>query len=163
MQRPDRVASKLRLDRACLAHGVKGGARHAAQRDQESGGVVAMHFDGLAQLFVEAERRRAWLRSRRPAALRAGRTVLSPRPPAGAALVINPAPHGSHSTRQGCHRKGDVRSRDIGRRSTDGAVTPAWLDRALRHIYQKLGVSSRTQLIAIAGSEQSEAPPFASL
>ena len=55
MQRPDRVASKLRLDRACLAQGIKGGARRAAQRDQESGGVVAVHFDGLTQLLVKAE------------------------------------------------------------------------------------------------------------
>ncbi len=44
----NRVASKLRLDRACLAQGIKGRARRAAQRDQESGGVVAVHFDGLA-------------------------------------------------------------------------------------------------------------------
>ncbi len=55
MQRPDRVASKLRLDRACLAQGIKGRARRAAQRDQESGGVVAVHFDGLAELLIEAE------------------------------------------------------------------------------------------------------------
>jgi hypothetical protein len=55
VQRPDRVAAKLRLDRACLARGIKGRARRAAQRDQESGGVVAVHFDGLAQLLIEAE------------------------------------------------------------------------------------------------------------
>ena len=54
MQRPDRVACKLRLDRACLAQGIKGRARRAAQRDQEPGGVVAVHFDGLAELLIEA-------------------------------------------------------------------------------------------------------------
>jgi hypothetical protein len=55
VQRPDRVASKLRLDRACLAQGIKGGAWRAAQCDQESDGVVAVHFDGFAQLLIEAE------------------------------------------------------------------------------------------------------------
>ena len=55
VQRADRVAFKLRLDQACLAHRVEGGARYAAQRDQGSGGVVAVHFHGLAQLLVEAE------------------------------------------------------------------------------------------------------------
>jgi len=35
--------------------GIKGGARRAARRDQESGGVVAVHFDALAQLLIEAE------------------------------------------------------------------------------------------------------------
>ena len=55
MQRPDRVAAKLRLDRACLVQGIKGRARRAAQRDQESGGVVAVHFDGLPKLLIEAE------------------------------------------------------------------------------------------------------------
>jgi hypothetical protein len=44
--------------------------------------------------------------------------------PDNLAAVINPAPHGSHSTRQGRQRKGDVGSRDIGRRYTGGAVTP---------------------------------------
>jgi len=55
IQGPDRVASKLGMDRTCLAHGLKGRARRAAQRDQESGGVVAVHFDGLAELLIEAE------------------------------------------------------------------------------------------------------------
>ena len=55
VQRPDRVAAQLRLDRACLAQGIKGGAGCAAQRDQESGRVVAVHFDGLAELLIEAE------------------------------------------------------------------------------------------------------------
>jgi hypothetical protein len=55
VQRPDRVASKLRLDRACLAQGIEGRAPRAAQRDQESGGVVTVHFDGLAELLIEAE------------------------------------------------------------------------------------------------------------
>jgi len=55
IQGPDRVASELGLDRTCLAHGIKGRARSAAQRDQESGGVVTVHFDGLAELLIEAE------------------------------------------------------------------------------------------------------------
>jgi hypothetical protein len=55
VQHPDRVPAQLRLDRACLAQGVKGGARRAAQRDQESGGVVAVDFDQLAELVIEAE------------------------------------------------------------------------------------------------------------
>ena len=55
MQRPDRIASKLGLDRTCLAQGIKGRARCATQRDQESGGVEAVHFDGLAELLIEAE------------------------------------------------------------------------------------------------------------
>ena len=55
MQHPDRVAAELRPDRACLAQRVKGRALRAAQRDQESGGVVAVHFDGLAELLIEAE------------------------------------------------------------------------------------------------------------
>jgi hypothetical protein len=42
-------SSRLRLDRACLAQGTKGGAGCAAQRDQESGGAVTVHFDGLAE------------------------------------------------------------------------------------------------------------------
>ena len=55
MQRPDRVASKLGRDRTCLAQGMEGRARRAAQRDQESGGAVTVHFDGLAELLIEAE------------------------------------------------------------------------------------------------------------
>ena len=55
MQRPDRVTSKLGRDRPCLAQGIEGRARRAAQRDQESGGVVAVHFDRLAELLIEAE------------------------------------------------------------------------------------------------------------
>jgi hypothetical protein len=55
MQRPDRVASKLGMDRTCLVQGIEGRARRATQRDQESGGVVAVHFDGLAELLIEAE------------------------------------------------------------------------------------------------------------
>ena len=54
VQRLDRVASKLGPDRT-LPHGLEGGAGRAAQRDQESGGVVAVHLDRLAQLLVEAE------------------------------------------------------------------------------------------------------------
>jgi hypothetical protein len=55
VQRPDRVASELGLDRTCLPHGLKGGAGRATQRDQESGGVVAVHLDWLAELLIEAE------------------------------------------------------------------------------------------------------------
>jgi hypothetical protein len=55
MQRPDRVASELGMDRTCLAKGIEGRARRATQRDQESRGVVAVHFDGLAELLIEAE------------------------------------------------------------------------------------------------------------
>ena len=55
MQRPDRVASKLGMDRTCTAQSIEGRARRATQCDQESGGVVAVHFDGVAELLVEAE------------------------------------------------------------------------------------------------------------
>jgi hypothetical protein len=43
------------MDRTCLAQGINDGACCATQRDQESGGVVAVHFDGLAELLVEPE------------------------------------------------------------------------------------------------------------
>jgi hypothetical protein len=55
MQNPDRVASGLGVHRTCLAQGSNGGARRAAQRDQESSRVVAVHFDGLVEFFIEAE------------------------------------------------------------------------------------------------------------
>ena len=48
-------SSRLRLDRACLAQRVKGGARRATQRDQKPGGVVTVHLDRLAMLLIEAE------------------------------------------------------------------------------------------------------------
>jgi hypothetical protein len=55
VQRLDRVASKLGMDRTGLAQFIKGRTRRAAQRDQESGGVVAVHLDWLAELLIEAE------------------------------------------------------------------------------------------------------------
>jgi hypothetical protein len=55
MQRPDRVAAKLGTDRTCLAQDLKGRARRAAQRDQVSGGAIAVHLDGLAEMLVQAE------------------------------------------------------------------------------------------------------------
>lgn len=55
MQRTNRVASGLGMDRTGLAQGVKGGARRTAQCDQKSGGVVTVHFDRLAELLVEAK------------------------------------------------------------------------------------------------------------
>src|SRR4029079_6329253 len=55
MQRPDRIASRLGLDRTGPAQRVERGARRAAQRDQESGGVVTVHLDRLAELLIEAE------------------------------------------------------------------------------------------------------------
>jgi len=54
MQRRDRVAGQLGMDRF-PAQGIEGRAGRAAQRDQESGGVVAVHLDRLAELVIEAE------------------------------------------------------------------------------------------------------------
>jgi len=43
------------MHRICLAEGGQGRARRAAQCDQESGRVVAVHFDRLVELRIEAE------------------------------------------------------------------------------------------------------------
>jgi hypothetical protein len=42
------------MDRTGTAHGVEGRARRATQRDQEPGAAVAVHFDRLVQLLIEA-------------------------------------------------------------------------------------------------------------
>jgi hypothetical protein len=55
MERTDGVASRLGIDRTCPAQRIEGGTRRATQSDEESGGVVTVHFDRFAELLIEAE------------------------------------------------------------------------------------------------------------
>ena len=43
------------MDRTCLAHGIEGRAVRTAQRDEVPVCAVAVHFDGLVELRIEAE------------------------------------------------------------------------------------------------------------